>query len=153
MSTTTRNLGLAAAVVVVAVGGFLLLRPQDDEPAGSPAATTMSHTHMSTGTTTGATATTMTTAMSDMPAATRIALKDGQVVGGMKKIEVSKGDRVRLVVASDAAGAVHVHGYDLVRQAGPGAPARFDFTADIDGRLEVEAHATDTQIAELTVNP
>lgn len=146
MSTTTRTITLVLAALAVAIGGYLVLRPDDDP---EPKAVTTTVTTSAAGTTT----TTATTTTAPAPTVTRIRLKDGKPVGGEQAIEVRKGDRVRLVVTSDAAGEIHVHGYDLEREAAPGSPARFDFVADIDGRFEVEAHATDTRIAEITVNP
>lgn len=139
MSSTTRTIALVGAALAVAIGGYLALKPGDDTSRTTTAA--------------GASAGTTTASTPAAPAATRIELQDGKPVGGKQAIEVSKGDRIRLVVSSDAAGEIHVHGYDLEQEAAPGRPARFDFVADIDGRFEVESHATDTQIAEITVNP
>lgn len=147
MSTTTRTITLVLAALAVAIGGYLVLRPDDDP---EPKAVTTTVTTSAAGTTT---TTATTTAPAPAPTVARIRLKDGKPVGGEQAIEVRKGDRVRLVVTSDAAGEIHVHGYDLEREAAPGSPARFNFVADIDGRFEVEAHATDTRIAEITVNP
>lgn len=144
MSSTARTITLVLAALAVAIGGYLVLRPDDDP---TPKAVT------TTTTSAAGTTTTTTTTTAPAPTVTRIRLKDGKPVGGEQAIEVRKGDRVRLVVTSDAAGEIHVHGYDLEREAAPGSPARFDFVADIDGRFEVEAHATDARIAEITVNP
>ena len=88
-----------------------------------------------------------------MPKTTRIALKSGAPVGGVEEIEVSKGDTIRLTVTSDTADEVHVHGFELEQDVAPGNPARFRFTADIEGRFEVESHENATPIAEITVNP
>lgn len=145
MSSTARTITLVLAALAVAIGGYLVLRPDDDP---EPKAVTTTVTTSAAGTTT-----TTATTTSPAPTVTRIRLKDGKPVGGEQAIEVRKGDRVRLVVTSEAAGEIHVHGYDLEREAAPGSPARFNFVADIDGRFEVEAHATGTRIAEITVNP
>lgn len=142
MSRTTRAITIAGAAVAAAISGFLLLQPSDDE--GSPP----SKTAVTTTTTTGATA-----PAAPRPARTVIRLKAGNPVGGMQKIEVGKGDVVRLRISSDTPDEIHVHGYDLEDEAEPGNPATFTFTADIEGRFEVESHTTETRIAELTVNP
>ena len=149
MSPTARALTLVLAGFAVAIGGFLVLRPGDEEEPAStaPAVTTTAATTTAAGTTP-----TATTAV-PKPDATRIVLEDGRPVGGSQAIAVSKGDIVRLTVSSDAPDEIHVHGFDLEQEAAPGSPARFRFTADIEGKFEVEAHTTETQIAEITVNP
>ena len=150
MSTTARTVTLVLAAFAIAIGGFFLLRPSDDEDSAStttPAATTT----IAPAATTTATPT-ATTAV-PKPKTTRITIKDGQPAGGVQDIDVSKGDTVRLTVSSDAPGEIHVHGYDIEKSVAPGSPARFRFTADIEGRFEVESHETNTQIAEITVNP
>ena len=146
----SRSIGLLLAVIAMAVGGFLLLRPSDDEPssATAPAATTTpTPSATTTGTTTNPTATTA------VLKPTLVRLEGGSPVGGKKEIEVTKGDTIRLTVTSDAPGEIHVHGFDIEKETAPGTPARFRFTADIEGRFEVESHPSDTQIAEITVNP
>ena len=145
MSGNRRSLALVAAAVALAVTAFLVLRPSDDSPSSSPSATTSSTT-TSTTTSTGETPTTL-------PEATVIHLVGGQPVGGKQKISVRKGDTIRLKVTSDEAGQIHVHGFDLEEQAAPGKPASFTFTANIEGRFEVESHVSNAQIAEISVNP
>ena len=145
MSGNRRSLALVAAAVALAVTAFLVLRPSDDSPSSSPSATTSSTT-TSTTTSTGETPTTL-------PEATVIHLVGGQPVGGKQKISVRKGDTIRLKVTSDEAGEIHVHGFDLEEQAAPGKPASFTFTANIEGRFEVESHVSNAQIAEISVNP
>jgi len=145
MSGNRRTLALVAAAVALAVTAFLVLRPSDDSPSSSPSATTSSTT-TSTTTSTGETPTTL-------PEATVIHLVGGQPVGGKQKISVRKGDTIRLKVTSDEAGEIHVHGFDLEEEAAPGKPASFTFTANIEGRFEVESHVSNAQIAEISVNP
>jgi hypothetical protein len=92
------------------------------------------------------------------PQATRIRLRGGQVVGGPAEITVTKGDRVRIVVSADAPDDIHLHGYDIAKPVEPGKPARFDFTADIEGIFEIESHVAedagrDPLVGKLTVEP
>ena len=57
-----------------------------------------------------------------------------------RKVEVATGDRVHLSVTSDHADEVHVHGYDIEKEVSAGGTVTMDFTADIPGQFEVEAH-------------
>lgn len=82
-----------------------------------------------------------------------ITLVGGQPQGGVTTITVKKGDTVRFTVDSDTEGDVHVHGYDIEKPAGPGKPAVFEFTANIDGIFDVESHISEAKIAKLVVNP
>ena len=56
-------------------------------------------------------------------------------------------------MTSDVADHVHLHGYDLMANVAPGAPATIRFTADAPGRFEIELEDLGLQIAELEVRP
>jgi len=73
--------------------------------------------------------------------------------GSVKKITAKEGDTVSFSVKSDSKQEVHVHGYNLMKDAAPGKPAQFSFKATITGRFDIEFEETSTQIGELTVNP
>ena len=82
-----------------------------------------------------------------------IRVKGGQPVGGVQDITVRQGGVIRLTVTADAPEEVHMHGYDVAEDVGPGAPARFTVPATINGIFEVELEHSAVQIAKLTVNP
>jgi heme/copper-type cytochrome/quinol oxidase subunit 2 len=137
---------LVAAALVVAVAAFVLLRPSDDDDGNETATTTPR-------TATGETQT-VTEKAPATPAAQRIAVRGGQAVGGTKKITLTRGETLRLIVSSpDTSAEVHVHGYDLRRDMRPGRPATFRFKANIEGAFEIELEETHTQIATLEVQP
>ena len=71
----------------------------------------------------------------------------------IKELKYSKGDRVRLVVRSDVADEIHIHGYDLKQDVPAGGSVRFNFAADIEGVFEIELEERKEQIAELRVSP
>jgi hypothetical protein len=161
MSSTRKALLAVAAVAVLAVA-FALAQPggDDDAPptASEPGQTvdtpvTVEDEAPAAGEGDAAGPTATAPAATPRPAATRIQVRGGQPVGGVKTIEVEKGDTISFTVSSDQSDEVHVHGYDLERPVGPGAPARFSFTADADGIYEVELHGSDAQIASLEVQP
>ena len=81
-------------------------------------------------------------------------MRGGQPVGGVKRIEVTKGDDVVIVVSSrDTAGEIHLHGYDIKRDLEAGGSVRFSFTADADGIYEIELEGSGVQIGKLVVQP
>jgi hypothetical protein len=82
-----------------------------------------------------------------------VVVRNGKPVGGIKKMEYRKGERVRFVVRSDVADEIHVHGYDRLRKVRAGGSVRFDFPADLEGVFEIELEQRKEQIAELRVNP
>ena len=45
-----------------------------------------------------------------------------------------------------------MHGYDLLADVAPGAPAEITFVAEIPGQFEVELEGGHTLLAELTVS-
>ena len=151
MSRSAR-IGILVATVVVLVLAFVVLSPGDDDEPKSTAAPT------STAAAPPAPPETTTIAPEPKkPAAPRytpVVVRDGKPVGGVKKIEVSNGDRVRLQVSSpDTSDEVHIHGYDLSKDLQAGGRVRFAFTADADGIFEVELEGAGAQIAEIVVSP
>jgi hypothetical protein len=129
---------IAAGALAVAAVLFLVLRPDDN---GGSVATTSADT------------TTPTTTVPPPPprppsppppARIRIVVRDGQPVGGVRRVTVAKGRRVVLVVSADVTDHVHV---------APGRPARFAFRATIVGTVEVELEDRRLPIARVTAKP
>jgi cytoskeletal protein RodZ len=87
------------------------------------------------------------------PAVQTVRVVNGQPQGGVERLEYEKGDRVRLKVESDVADEIHVHGYDLMKDVSAGGSVSFSFTANIEGRFEIELEDAGTLIAELEVKP
>jgi hypothetical protein len=87
------------------------------------------------------------------PAIPTVAIKNGKPVGGVEELTYEAGDRIRFEVDADADDEVHIHGYDISQEIGPGRPAVFDFPATIEGVFEAELHGSGEQIAEIRVNP
>jgi len=82
-----------------------------------------------------------------------IVVSNGKVDGGLKTTTVKKGDNVVLVVTSDVADEVHLHGYDKSVDVTTKKPARLAFVALVPGRFEVELENRGVQIAGLEVRP
>ena len=82
-----------------------------------------------------------------------VQVKNGEPIGGTKEVSVKHGDTVNLRVEVDAPQELHLHGYDIEKEAAPGQPAVFVFTANLEGIFDLESHLTDAKLAKLTVNP
>lgn len=87
------------------------------------------------------------------PRPTTIVVEGGQPVGGVQDLTFQGGERIRFRVVSDVTDHVHLHGYDVMADVGPGMEAEFDVPATIDGVFEVELEETVVPIAEITVEP
>jgi len=87
------------------------------------------------------------------PAGQRIevTVTGGQVSGDTGRVPVAAGEHVVLVVTSDVADELHVHGYDLEAELPPGTPATVEFDATIPGVFEVELHDAGTLLLSLQV--
>jgi hypothetical protein len=85
------------------------------------------------------------------PVTITVQIKGGKPVGGIQRATATKGQQVALVVRSDVADEVHVHGYDLHKDVASGGTVRIRFTASIAGVFEAELESRKLQIAELTV--
>ena len=82
-----------------------------------------------------------------------IVVEDGTPRGGIQRPTVKQDERVVLVVRSDVADEVHLHGYDLSREVPAGGTTSIGFQATIPGRFELELEERGLQVAELTVEP
>lgn len=136
-----RNALIVAAAVIVAAGLFIVLRPDNgnDNASGS------------TTTSTTSTTTTSTRPPAPPPAVNvRIVVRGGEPVGGVRNVTVAKGRQVVLIVNSDVADEVHLHGYNLKRDVTPGTPARLPFRATINGTVEVELEQRGVPLARIT---
>jgi FtsP/CotA-like multicopper oxidase with cupredoxin domain len=150
-----QRIGLVVAALVVAVVAFVIAQPGDDEDS-SPPPTTQAQGQDQDQDQDGS-----DEAQPEAPArspVTRIAVKGGLLVGEPPTIRAAKGDTVRIVVRSDVPDEIHLHGYDIEKEAAPGKPARFKFKADAEGAFELESHVAEDAgkeplLARLLVGP
>jgi len=138
-----QRLALVGAAIAVAVVAFVIASSGGDDNGGSSQAQTKSAGG-------GAAA--------EQPLAERIEIAGNEVKGGPRTIKVKKGDSVRIVVAADKPNTIHLHGYDIEKEAKPGRPARFAFTAGLEGVFEIESHTfedagLEPSVARLVVEP
>ena len=145
----------AVMLVAVAAGAFALAGCGGDN--GSQAITTTDTSTVETTTTatdTTATETTATaTTATPKPTTIVIVVDNGRPRGGIKRPTLQKGDKVVVVVRTDAGEEVHLHGYDIEKPVTPGTPVRIPFTANLPGRFELELHHPDALLAVLEVRP
>jgi hypothetical protein len=144
---------IVAAAVVVAAGLFLVLRPDDeDSPTATTPTTTTTATTLPTHTEPSVPPPTRPPSPTP-PAEVRITVRDGTPVGGVRRVTVGKGRRVILIVTSNVADHVHLHGYDVMRDVAPGRPARISFRATIVGTVEAELEDRRVPLARITTQP
>ena len=156
-----QRIGLVVVALVVAVVAFAVARPGDDDDDGGSeraAQTDPAQTETRTGGEATETATEEEPPPPPEPEISRIRVRRGTVVGGVQRVEATKGDTVRIVVNSDTPDEIHLHGYDIYENSGPGQPARFVFRADVEGIFEIESHVAedagkDPLLARLVVEP
>lgn len=148
MPGSTPRLGapLVARVLVLAGCG-----DDDGDGAAAPADTTETTTP-TTATTTDTTATTMTTTTASDEQLITIDVVGGEPVGGAREERAALGEEVTLRVTADAPDEVHVHGYDLFADVGPGQPAEITFVADIPGQFEIELEQSHVLLVDLLVS-
>jgi hypothetical protein len=141
MRSNLARAGVAIAAIAAAVVLFVVLQSGNDE--------------QTTTTTTSGTPAQQTekNAKPVEPQPVTVTVRDAKPVGGVKQLDHKKGDRVRLVVRSDVADEVHVHGYDLKKDVAAGGSVSFNFPASLEGVFEIELESRTEQIAELRVEP
>jgi ABC-type glycerol-3-phosphate transport system substrate-binding protein len=133
---------VAATVASIALVGC---GSNDSESASTDTTTTE--------TTTTTTDTTTTTTEAGKPTEVKVVVVNGSPQGGIVRQTVNKDDQVVLVVTSDVADEIHLHGYDKAKDVAAGGTIRLPFKATIPGRFEAELESRGVQIAEITVEP
>lgn len=75
----------------------------------------------------------------------------GAVTVDRDRVEVTQGQTVGIILASDVEESAHVHGYDLSVPVAAGDTAEVTFVADTPGVFEVELHESGTFLFEILV--
>lgn len=151
---TGGKVAVAALAAVAAVVLFFVLREGDE---GTDTATTAAEQTVAeepaAGPEGGASDAKPEKPKPTKPRPTTIVVEGGRPVGGVQDLSFDSGERIRFRVVSDVSDHVHLHGYDVVQDVGPGMKADFDVPATIDGVFEVELEESVVPIAEITVEP
>jgi hypothetical protein len=147
MRSNTARAAVVLGTIGVAIALFVVLSGGDDDEKSPTTPTRPSTTERATSPT-GATG---PTRASEKPVTITVA--GAKPVGGVERLEHTKGERVRFVVRSDVADEVHVHGYDRSKDVSAGGSVRFDFPAMLEGIFEIELESRKEQIGELRVKP
>lgn len=146
-----------ATLFAVVASGLALAGCGGDGSSETTAATTTTATTppaVTTETTATPTVTTKPAApAAEKPRTITIVVAKGRPQGGIQRPSVEKGERVVLVIRSDAGEQVHLHGYDIEKTVTPGTPVRIPFTASLPGRFELEMHHPDALLAVVEVRP
>lgn len=143
---------------IVVAAGMLALAGCSSEtdtarPGTTPTETAVETSAPPTETSAPPTETTETAQATPKPRAIVVVVDQGRPRGGIKRPKLAKGEKVVLVIRSDAGEAVHVHTYDVEKPLVPGKPLRIPITANVPGRFEVELHHPDVLLAVLQVRP
>ena len=158
MNPDFRKVALIAASLGLLVSLFVALRPDDDDAGTTTAAqaTTRTATEAPQPATTAEETTTQatTTAPPPEPEVVRARIVvPADTAPEVKRFSVARDRQLVLVVESGLSDHVHVHGYDLIADVAPGAPATIRFETTAPGRFEIELEERGLQIAELEVRP
>ena len=139
---------LIVAVALVLAGGlFLFFRSRGDD---SSATTTTTAPTTTANTTTGIIPQPPQPPPAPQPQQIRIVVRGGKPVGGVKDVTVRKNARAVIVITSDVADELHLHGYNLKRELTPGRTARLPFRATINGTVEAELEERRLPLVRIT---
>jgi hypothetical protein len=151
VSPDFRKVALIAATLGLLVSIFVALRADDEEgstPGGltGPAATAVETVPRETG------AAPTAPAGPEGPETFRIEVASDEPPSP-RTFAVRQGSEVELLVESELTAHVHLHGYDLMADVGPGRVGRIAFTADAPGLFEIELEDRHLLLANLEVRP
>lgn len=150
--TASARMAVRAGVVLVVLAAFVFVGCGGDDDTNAVVTTT--ETTVTTTQTEPPSTTETTPKPTPIPPATvRIRVVDGAPKGGIVREKVDQGERVVIIVSSDVADEVHLHGYDVSRPVAAGGTARLRFRATIPGRFEVELEERGVPIGEISVQP
>lgn len=80
-----------------------------------------------------------------------VTIAGGTVTPPPGRVELTRGQTLKLTVTSDIADMVHVHGYDRSATLRPAVAGTVEFVADTPGLFEVETHGQELQLFQLVV--
>lgn len=92
-------------------------------------------------------------ALGDEPVAVAWVLQSGRLVGGPSVIRVKRDDSVAIIIVSDRADELHVHGYNLVLRLDPNRQTVLRFVAMRTGRFSLELHPAGKEIGVIEIYP
>jgi hypothetical protein len=141
------RLVIVVVALVLAGGLFVFFRSRDD---GASATTTTTAPTTTDGTTTGIIPQPPQPPPPPQPQQIRIVVRGGKPVGGVKDVTVPKDARAVIVISSDVADELHLHGYNLKRDLTPGKTARLPFRATIEGTVEAELEERGLPLVRIT---
>jgi hypothetical protein len=147
-----RKVALIAACLGLIVSVFFALQPDDEDDATATTAAATTAETTTPATTESETSPATTAPPPDAPVTLRIAVP-ADAVPTVQELSVRRGREVVIVVSTELTDHVHLHGYDLTADVGPGRPGRIAFTADSAGIFEIELEERGLPIAELEVRP
>jgi ribosomal protein L31 len=99
----------------------------------------------------GGTGETLDIAAADADVAVGASLSGGDLTVENRRVTIETGQTVSITVESDVDEQVHLHGYDILSDVGPGSPAQFSFLADSAGTFEVELEESGRFLFEIQV--
>ncbi len=134
------------AVLVIACGDTSTTTTTTSPPATTTTTTPSEATTAPVGSTTTVSETTTTIRAADVTVT-------GGVVDGPDTFDFALGDQVDIVVLTNVADEIHVHGYDIMFEAEPGVPVEISFVADAQGIFEVELEGSALKLFEIKVTP
>ncbi len=79
-------------------------------------------------------------------------VREGKVLGGTPRFEVSIGEVVAVTITSDVSDQLHLHVYDAMADVGPGVEVDLVVRADVPGVFEAELHRSGLRVFELEVS-
>ena len=161
MAPAFRRIALAAAAIALTAAACGGSDPGDDapstiaEPEASPTHETLedgSHADAADHHGSADAPTRYDADVADAAQTITVEVVGGAPVGGHQRVEVDLGSVVAVLVTSDTAEEVHVHGYDILGAVSDGHPAHFAFTAEIPGVFEVELEGSGRLLLQLEIS-
>ena len=141
----------ATAAALAAAAALTLAACGDDGSPQATGTTTTTTTPAATTSATGPATTAEPTTTADPTPVIEVRVAGGKVQGGVRRERVRSGETAVLRVIADVDDHVHLHGYDLMVDVGPGKPGQLRFTADIPGVFEVELEDRKLKLLDLEV--
>jgi len=140
---------VCAALLLGGCGDDTSTSQPEPPPTGADTATVPDQTTAPEPTTT--TSTEPDPAPKPKPKRIEVVVVGGVPENGIVRATVGKGKPVVVVVRSDVADEIHLHGYDVKRDVAAGGTARLRFVANIVGRFELELEERHVLLAQVTV--
>ncbi len=146
MTNLTRRPTLRHAVALAAVGALAACGGSGDDATVSPTGSASPSNSASSASTPSS-----PSSSSSAGRTVTITVAGTKVSPAPRTVDLAVGEKLTLVITSDHADELHIHGFEIEKELAPGKAVSVDLVGDQRGVFEVETHESELRLLKIAV--